>query len=167
MFVRDVHKARSRFGDRVDIFVGDLASRESLTAALEGIDDFFLVNSGPQIPFQDELASSAAKAAGVKHLVKLSSMDVQQGLAIGAWHERGEAAIRASGIPFTFVRPTGFMSNLLAWVPSIKAEGVETCASAVALGSKFAVDLPIIQQMHAVLNGSKDPKRAIRDLMDR
>jgi uncharacterized protein YbjT (DUF2867 family) len=124
VFVRDAHKARSRFEDQVDIFVGDLASRESLTAALKGIDEFFLVNSGPQIPVRDELASTAAKVAGVKHLVKLSSIDVQHGLAIGAWHERGEAAIRASGIPFTFVQPTGFMSNLLAWVPSIKAEGV-------------------------------------------
>jgi uncharacterized protein YbjT (DUF2867 family) len=65
-----------------------------------------------------------AKAAGVRHLVKLSSMDVQHGLAIGTWHERGEAAIRASGIPCTFVQPTGFMSNLVAWAPSIKAEGV-------------------------------------------
>jgi uncharacterized protein YbjT (DUF2867 family) len=51
-------------------------------------------------------------------------MDVEQGLPIGAWHERGEAAIRNTGIPFTFVRPTGFMSNLLAWSPSIKADGV-------------------------------------------
>ena len=51
-------------------------------------------------------------------------MDVEQGLAIGAWHERGETAIRASGIPFTFVQPTGFMSNLLAWSTSIRTEGV-------------------------------------------
>ena len=124
VFVRDVHKARSRFGDRVDIFVGDLASPASLRAALEGVDEFFLVNSGPQIPVRDELAATAARATGVKHLVKLSSMDVQHGLAIGAWHEHGEAAVRASGVPFTFVQPTGFMSNLLAWAPSIKAEGV-------------------------------------------
>ena len=40
VFVRDVHKARSSFGDRVDIFVGELASRESHTAALEGIGEF-------------------------------------------------------------------------------------------------------------------------------
>ena len=124
VFVRDVHKARSRFADRVDIFVGDLAAPESLRAALEGVDKFFLVNSGPQIPVRDEVAATAARATGVKHLVKLSSMDVQHGLAIGAWHERGEAAVRASGVPFTFVQPTGFMSNLLAWAPSIKAEGV-------------------------------------------
>src|ERR1700732_1181234 len=62
--------------------------------------------------------------ARVKHIVKLSSMGVQQGLAIGAWHKRGEAAVRASGVPFSFVQPTGFRSNLLAWAPSIKTEGV-------------------------------------------
>lgn len=39
-------------------------------------------------------------------------------------HEQGEAAIRASGIASTFIRPTGFMSNLLAWAHAIKTEGV-------------------------------------------
>jgi uncharacterized protein YbjT (DUF2867 family) len=129
VFVREEKKARLRFGDRVDVFVGDLAYAASLRAALEGVDALFLVNTGPQIPAQDEGAVQVAKAAGVKHLVKLSSMDVEQGLAIGAWHERGEAAIRASGIPFAFVQPTGFMSNLLAWAPSIKAEGVVRAAT--------------------------------------
>jgi len=124
IFAREEEKARSRFGDRVDVFVGDLADPASLRPALEGVDALFLVNTGPQIPAQDEGAAKVAKAAGVQHLVKLSSMDVEQSLAIGAWHERGEAAIRGSGIPFTFVRPTGFMSNLLAWAPSIRAEGV-------------------------------------------
>jgi uncharacterized protein YbjT (DUF2867 family) len=124
VFVRDAQKARSLFGDRVDVSVGDLADPESLRTPLKGVDEFFLVNTGPEIPPRDEAAANAAKAAGVKHLVKLSSMDVQHGLAIGAWHERGEAAVRASGVPFTFVQPTGFMSNLLAWAPSIKADGV-------------------------------------------
>ena len=124
VFVREEKKARSRFADRVYVFVGDLADPASLRAALEGVDALFLVNTGPQIPAQDEEAAKVAKAAGVTRLVKLSSMDVEHSLAIGAWHERGEAAIRASGIPFTFVQPTGFMSNLLAWAPSIKAEGV-------------------------------------------
>ncbi len=47
------------------------------------------------------------------------------------------------------------------------AEGVETCGAAVALGQKFGVDLPIIQQMHAVLHGSKTPQEALRELMER
>lgn len=129
VFVRDEEKARSLFGDRVDVFVGNLAEAASLSLALEGVDGLFLVNSGPQIPVLDEMAAMAAKAAGVRHLVKLSSMDVQQGLAIGAWHEQGEAAIRASGIGFTFVQPTGFMSNLLAWARSIRTEGVVRAAT--------------------------------------
>jgi uncharacterized protein YbjT (DUF2867 family) len=124
VFVRNHDKVRSLFGDRVDVFTGDLADSMSLRAALEGADSLFLLNSGPEIPVQDALAATAAKAAGVTHIVKLSSIDVEQSLAIGAWHEKGEAAIRACGVPFTFIRPTGFMSNLLAWAPSIRSEGV-------------------------------------------
>ena len=124
VFVRDSDKAQALFGDRVEVFVGDLGDPPSLRAALEGIDAVFLVNTGPSIPARDEAAADAARTAGVKQLVKLSSLDVERGLAIGAWHERGEAAIRASGMPFSFVRPSGFMSNLLAWASSIKAEGV-------------------------------------------
>ena len=124
VFVRDAKKARVQFGDLVDVFVGDLTDSPSLRAALEGIDALFLVATGPDIPALDDAAARAAKTSGVKHLVKLSSLDVEQGLAIGAWHAAGEAAIRASGIPFTFVRPSGFMSNLLAWANSIKVERV-------------------------------------------
>jgi len=47
------------------------------------------------------------------------------------------------------------------------AEGVETADVAVALGTKFDVDLPIIQQMHAVLRLGKPPREALRDLMER
>jgi len=47
------------------------------------------------------------------------------------------------------------------------AEGIETCDAAVELGAKFGVDLPIIQQMHAVLHESKTPRAALRDLMER
>jgi uncharacterized protein YbjT (DUF2867 family) len=124
VFVRDETKARSRFGDRVEISTGDIADPASLKSALQGVDALFLVTTGPRIPDLDDGAAKAAGAAGVRHLVKLSSQDVEQNLAIGAWHERGEEAIRAGGVPFTFLRPSGFMSNLLAWTTSIKNEGV-------------------------------------------
>src|ERR1700733_1232505 len=82
VFVRDAEKARSRFCERVYIFLGDLEDAETLKAALEGVDELFLVNTGPRIPARDEAAAKAASAARVRHLVKLSSMDVEQGLAI-------------------------------------------------------------------------------------
>jgi glycerol-3-phosphate dehydrogenase (NAD(P)+) len=58
------------------------------------------------------------------------------------------------------------LPEIVASMPMI-AEGVETCAAAVALGEKFGVDLPIIQQMHAVLYTGKGPREALRDLLDR
>lgn len=124
VFVRSEPKARALFGNHVDISVGDLADAATLHSALDGMESLFLVTSGPEIPTLDANAATVAKQAGIRHLVKLSSMDVEQGLAIGAWHEQGEAAIRASGVPFTFIRPSGFMSNLRAWAHSIQSEGV-------------------------------------------
>ena len=124
ILVRDVNKARSYFADTVEVSQGDLGEPTAVRNALEGIDEFFLVNSGPQISARDRIAAQAAVDAGARHIVKLSSMDVELGLAIGAWHERGEAAIRASGIEHTFVRPSGFMTNLLAWSEAIRTDGV-------------------------------------------
>jgi uncharacterized protein YbjT (DUF2867 family) len=130
VLARREEKARSLFGDRVDVSVGDLASPDSIRSAVQGANSVFLVNVGPEIPERDKAAAMISKEAGVRKIVKLSSLDVEQGLAIGVWHEKGEAAIREVGIPFIFVRPTGFMSNLLAWTPSIKTEGVVRSSTA-------------------------------------
>lgn len=124
VLVRSEEKARALFADRADICLGDFSDPASMRAAVNGADSLFLVNVGPDIPHRDALAASLAKESGVSRIVKLSSMDVEQGLAIGAWHEKGENAIRASGVPFVFVRPSGFMNNLLAWAHSIRTEGI-------------------------------------------
>jgi (4-alkanoyl-5-oxo-2,5-dihydrofuran-3-yl)methyl phosphate reductase len=130
IFVRDADKARARYGDRADVFIGDLADAKTLAAALAGADALFLVNSGPELAALDELAAKTAKSAGVKHLVKLSSYDArEQKVGTGSWHAAGEAAIRAIGISFSFVQPSGFMSNSLYWASSIKAEGVVRTAT--------------------------------------
>jgi uncharacterized protein YbjT (DUF2867 family) len=42
----------------------------------------------------------------------------------GPWHARGEAAVRESGVAFTFIQAAGFMSNALGWSDSIREEGV-------------------------------------------
>jgi glycerol-3-phosphate dehydrogenase (NAD(P)+) len=55
-------------------------------------------------------------------------------------------------------------AEITASTPMI-AEGVETCGAAVALGVKYSVDLPIIQQMNAVLHRG-GPRAAIRDQMN-
>jgi uncharacterized protein YbjT (DUF2867 family) len=121
VFVRDRKKALRLFGDHVEIRVGDLAD---LSGALDGIRELFLLNSGPDLGALDRAAAFAAKAAGVRHLVKLSTLDVTTGIGTGTWHALGEAAARESGVAFTFIRSSAFMSNALSWADAIKREGV-------------------------------------------
>lgn len=47
------------------------------------------------------------------------------------------------------------------------AEGVRTTDAAVELGRKHGMDLPITQQVHAILHQQKPPSEAIRELMER
>jgi uncharacterized protein YbjT (DUF2867 family) len=124
VLTRSEEKTRRMFGDCVDVYAGDLAEPASTRRAFEGAEAVFLVNVGPGIPERDKAAAAISKEAGVRKIVKLSSLGVEHGFAMGAWHAKGEAAIREAGVPFTMVRPTGFMSNLLAWAHSIRTEGV-------------------------------------------
>jgi uncharacterized protein YbjT (DUF2867 family) len=125
VFVRNAKKAKMLFGDQVDIHVGDLEKpRSSLAAALAGIDGVFLVTDGPDLDLRDRAVAVAAKSAGVRHIVKLSTLDVHTGVGTGPWHERGEVAVRESGVAFTFIQSAGFMLNALGWSHSIRELGV-------------------------------------------
>ena len=125
VFVRSATKAKALFGGEVDIHVGDLEKpRSSLAAALAGIDSVFLVSDGPDLDTRDRTVAFAAKSAGVRHVVKLSTLDVHTGVGTGPWHARGEAAVRESGVAFTFIQAAGFMLNALGWSASIREEGV-------------------------------------------
>lgn len=124
VLARNKEKARAMLGEDVEICLGDLAEPASTRHAFRHVDTVYLVNVGPEIPQRDIAAARIAQEEGVRRIVKLSSLDVEHDLAIGAWHEKGEAAIRASRVRFTFIRPTGFMTNLLAWANSIKTESI-------------------------------------------
>ena len=47
------------------------------------------------------------------------------------------------------------------------AEGVRSTAAALGLASRYAVEMPITEQMDAILHHNKPPKEAIRELMSR
>ncbi len=47
------------------------------------------------------------------------------------------------------------------------AEGVGSTAAALGLARKHGVEMPITEQMEAILHHGKSPKDAIRDLMSR
>lgn len=124
VFVRDQGKARTRFGDQVDVAVGDLTDPASLEAALAGASEMFLISTGYDLAARDQAVAQAARRQRVKKLVKLSSADARHNIGSGVFHARGESAIRAAGINFVFVQPAGYMTNALGWAASIKAGGV-------------------------------------------
>jgi uncharacterized protein YbjT (DUF2867 family) len=108
----------------VEVVVGDLDDQASLVRAFEGVDRLFLLVPG--IGHQAAVnALTAARTAGVGHTVYLSSYAVAQRPlpAMGRWHDEREELVRASGIPATFLRPCGFMSNVLDWLPTLRAGG--------------------------------------------
>lgn len=125
VFVRSARRARALLGDRVEYSSGDLdRPGASLARALAGVDEVFLVTDGADLATHDRTVSLAARDAGVRHVVKLSTLDVRTGIGTGPWHARGEAAVRDSGIVFTFIQAAGFMSNALGWSEPIRRTGV-------------------------------------------
>jgi uncharacterized protein YbjT (DUF2867 family) len=102
----------------------DLDDPATLAPAFAGADRLFLLTPGIGTGHVRH-AVAAALAAGVRHIVHLSSFNVlgDPMPAMGRWHHEREQVIRASGIPATFLRPGGFMTNAFDWLPTIREDG--------------------------------------------
>jgi glycerol-3-phosphate dehydrogenase (NAD(P)+) len=59
------------------------------------------------------------------------------------------------------------LPEILADMHGMVAEGIFTTNAAVGLAREHGIELPIIEQMHAILHEGKAPRDAIRDLMTR
>ncbi|WP_211767586.1 NmrA family NAD(P)-binding protein [Kutzneria sp. CA-103260] len=103
----------------VEVVAGDCDEPASLAKAFEGVEQAFLMTAQPtgSPNLHTVVQVAAAKAAGVKHLVKLSVADGGRHghELVAAWHQQDEAAVTESGIAHTMLRPGRFMSNTLAW----------------------------------------------------
>ena len=59
------------------------------------------------------------------------------------------------------------LNDIIASMHGMVAEGVLTTNAAIGLARKMSVEMPITEQMHAILHEGKSPQEAIRDLMSR
>ena len=59
------------------------------------------------------------------------------------------------------------LSDIIAGMHGMVAEGVFTTTAAVGLAHARGVEMPITEQMHAILHHGKSPREAIQELMSR
>jgi len=97
----------------VETVLLDYGRPETLRAALQGIETLFLV--GPptaELAVLEGNAVAESKRAAVPRIVKLSALGGRQAI-FPRRHADSEDVIKASGIPYTFLRPNGFMQNFV------------------------------------------------------
>lgn len=93
-FVRDLNKAAGLRGPAVELVQGDMSQPATLDAALQGVERVYLVSPAHlrQVEWQGNVIE-ASKRAGVRHIVKLASMETS--LDSPAWFTRMPATSRA------------------------------------------------------------------------
>jgi uncharacterized protein YbjT (DUF2867 family) len=119
----------------VDAVVIDYNVPDMLRAAFRGCTTLFLL--GPNALNQTDLelnAVDAARAVGVRHIVKQSVMGAaEEAYSLANIHRSVEKAIERSGMAWTFLRPNSFMQNAVTFMaPTIRAEGAFYSASGEA-----------------------------------
>ncbi|KAA9338507.1 SDR family oxidoreductase [Hymenobacter busanensis] len=91
---------------------------ETLVPAFTGVDRVFLITpfSPEQVAVARQLID-AAKAAGVKQVVKLSALgaEAEPGIQLGRWHREAEQYLAQSGLSYAIVRPSSFMQNFITY----------------------------------------------------
>jgi uncharacterized protein YbjT (DUF2867 family) len=122
-FVRDPAKVEA-LGLGVEAVQGDLDRPETIPPAMAGVDKVFVVAGGWDIPSEDGNVIAAAEEAGVGHVVLLSSLGVEAGVASGPFHAPGEQKLRSTSLDWTIIRPGFYMANALMWRETVMSQGV-------------------------------------------
>ena len=102
---------------------GDLDQPQTLRPALVGVRGVFLLPGYRDMPG----LLGEVGAAGVERVVLLSGGSAGSGdltNAVSRYMIRSEDAVRDSGLAATILRPSGFMSNTLRWLPQLRAGDV-------------------------------------------
>ncbi|RPJ30430.1 MAG: NAD-dependent epimerase/dehydratase family protein, partial [Planctomycetaceae bacterium] len=128
VMVRNTAKAQQMLGavPNLTIVEGDVSKTATLPAALEGVETVFLLTPSDfrQVEQQGNFIR-AAKAAGVKHIVKLSVVGAAPDAPaqLMRWHAQVERELEQSGMSWTHLRPHVFYQYWLQLVYPINMTG--------------------------------------------
>lgn len=124
--VRDLKKAANLKGDNIELVQGDYDKLDSVEKALKGCEKLFLVSVARATMGEPEFAViTAAKKAGVKHIVRISAIGahVSANSHLLKWHGYNDTNLRKIGVPYTILKPHYFMQNMYMNLDSIKKDG--------------------------------------------
>jgi uncharacterized protein YbjT (DUF2867 family) len=124
--VRNPAKAGELNRPNVELVAGDLGNPSSLDAAMAGVDRaFFLAPVDQRYVAWFRNFLDAAKRAGKPHVVKFSGMgaSTDSPSELMRQHAETDAALAASGLPYTILQPNSFYQNMLWSVATIKDQG--------------------------------------------
>ena len=130
---RDEHRARTRFGERVEVIPGDVTRRETLVRAVRGAQHVIFTAGVTKRPASERLIVSveyegvintldACNAGGMtgrflymtaigvtRHSIASIALNLIKGRTL-VWRRRAEERIRASGLDYTIIR-CGVLTN--------------------------------------------------------
>lgn len=128
IFTRHPDKARPKFGAEYEVVGGDVEDQSSLDAASRGCQAVHINLEGGLDPDLERRGAQnvvrAASKAGLQRVTYLSGTSVTQA---NCWYAgtkakfEAEAAVRASGVPYTIFQATFFMETLPKFVRGTRA----------------------------------------------
>jgi uncharacterized protein YbjT (DUF2867 family) len=125
--VRDPAKGQALQKEGIEVATGDLEEPDTLPEAFDGVDILWLLTPASALePSMGSNAITAAKRAKVKHIVRNSAIKAGHDAPNrnGRLHALVEDALKASGIPWTILRPHYYMQNLLSSAGSVATDGM-------------------------------------------
>lgn len=150
----------------VEIRSADYTKPETLAAAFPGIDKLLLISSsevGQRAP-QHRNVVAVAKAAGVQLLAYTSILHADSNpMGLAVEHRDTEAAIRASGLPFVFLRNGWYTENYTGSAGAALAHGAVIGAAGTGLISSAARD-DFAEAAARVLTSKEDQAGRIYEL---
>jgi uncharacterized protein YbjT (DUF2867 family) len=109
----------------VELVEGDMMRPDTLAGALSGVDRVLLISSPNQQMVETQSAFiNSAKRAGVHHIVKFSGLNasLDSPFIFNRMHAEIERHLERSGVIWTHLRPSQFMTEYLRELPTIVAQ---------------------------------------------
>jgi len=121
--VRNPDKAEALRKGGAEVVIADLGRPETLDAALAGVERLYMcLFNGPEQARHGHNLIAAARKAGRPHVVYHAASGSDRSRIIRHIAEI-ERELRASDLPWTIIRPTFFLQNMMMAIPTVQSQG--------------------------------------------